>query len=51
MKDIEIPDGQHMKQNWESGYKYLGIFQDSEIKTHVMKDKIRREYLRRVRKL
>ena len=38
-----------MKQTEESGYKHLGIIQDSEIKNHVMKDKIRTEYLRRVR--
>ena len=30
-----------MKQIEESGYKYLGIIQDSEIKNNVMKDKIR----------
>ena len=28
-----------MKQIEESGYKYLGIIQDSEIKNDVMKDK------------
>ena len=44
-------DGQRMKQIEDSGYKYLGIIQDSEIKTRVMKDEIRTEYLRRVRKL
>ena len=51
MEDIEIPDGQPMKQIEESGYKYLGIIQDNEIKTQVMKDKIRTEYLWRVRNL
>ena len=40
-----------MKQIEESGYKYLGIIQDSEIKARVMKDEIRTEHLRRVRKL
>ena len=49
--DIEMPDGQRMKQIEENGYKYLGIIQDSEIKTQVMKYKTRTEYLRRVRKL
>ena len=44
-------DGQRMKQIEESGYKYLGIIQDSEIKARVMKDEIRTEHLRRVRKL
>ena len=33
MEDIEIRNGQQMKQNEGSGYKYLGIIQDSEIKT------------------
>ena len=32
-KDIEIPDRQSMRQNKESDYKYLGIIQDSEMKT------------------
>ena len=40
-----------MKQIEESDYKYLGIPQDSKIKNHVMEDKIRTEYLKRVRKL
>ena len=51
MEDIEMPDGQRMKQIEESGYKYLRIIQDSEIKIHAMKDKITTEYLKRVRKL
>ena len=33
MEDIEIRNGQQMKQNEGSGYKYLGIIQDNEIKT------------------
>ena len=36
-----MPDAQRMKQIEESGYKYLGIIQGSEIKNHVMKDKNR----------
>ena len=51
MEDIEMPDGQRMKQIEESDCKFPGIIQDSEIQTQVMKDKIRTEYLRRVRKL
>ena len=51
MEDIEIPYLQRMKQIEESGYEYLGIIQDNEIKTQVMKDKIRTEYLWRVRNL
>ena len=44
-------DGQQMKQIKEMGYIYLGILQESEMKTKVMKYKIRTEYFRRVRKL
>ena len=33
MEDIETADGQRMKQIEESGYKYLVIIQDSEIKS------------------
>ena len=50
-KDIEMTDRQRMKQIEESRYKCLDIIQDSEIKTQIMKDKIRTEYLRTVRKL
>ena len=32
MEDIEMLDGQQMKQVEENGYKYLGIIQGSEIK-------------------
>ena len=35
MENVEMLDGQQMKQIEESGYKYLGIIQDSEIKTQV----------------
>ena len=39
-----------MKQSEESDYKYLGIIQDNQIKIHAMKNKIRTEYLRRVKR-
>ena len=39
-----------MKQIEESGFTYLGIIQDREIKIQVMKDKIRTKYLKRVKK-
>ena len=51
MEYIEMADGQRMKQIEEIGYKYLDIIQHSELKTQVMEDKIRTEYLRRVRKV
>ena len=46
--DIEMPDRKRMKQVEEDGYKYLGMVQDSQIKTAVMKEKIKKEYFRRV---
>ena len=49
-EDIEMPDGQRIKQIEESGNNQLGIIPDSEIKNQVMKDTIRTKYLRRVRK-
>ena len=36
-----MPDGQRMKQIEETGCKYPGIIQESEIKTQVMKDENR----------
>ena len=51
MEDMEMPNGQRINQIEESRCKYLGIIQDSEIKTQIIKDKIRTEYLWRVRKL
>ena len=50
-KIFEMVDGQRMRRIEESGSYYLGVIQGSEIKTQVMKDKIRAEYLRRVKKL
>ena len=50
-KIFEMVDGQQMRRIEESGSYYLGVIQDSEIKTQVMKNKIRTEYLRRVKKL
>ena len=39
--DVEMPDELRMKQIEESDSKYLGIIQNSEIETQIMKDKIR----------
>ena len=36
---------------WEKTYKYLGIFEEDDIKQVEMKEKIKKEYLRRIRKL
>ena len=37
--DTEVPDGEHRKQVEEDGYKHLGGFQGSQIKTVVTKEK------------
>ena len=39
--DVEMPDEPQMKQIEESDSKFLGIIQNSEIETQIMKDKIR----------
>ena len=44
--DIEVPDGEYMKQLEKDEYKYLGGIQDSQIKTAVMKKKIEKKYFR-----
>lgn len=46
--DIETPEGECKKQVKKDGYKYIGVIQDSQIKTAVMKEKIKKEYFRRV---
>ena len=51
MEDKEMPYGQRMKQIAKSGCKYPGFIKNSKAKTHVTEDKIRTEYLMRVRKL
>ena len=51
MEDKEMPYGQRMKQIEKSGCKYPGFIKNSKAKTHVTEDKIRTEYLMRVRKL
>ena len=48
---IELPGGEKMSQIENEGYKYLGMIQDSQIRTGEMKEKLDKEYKRRVRKL
>ena len=48
---ITLPDGQVIKDLEEGSYKYLGILEGADIKNSQMKDKIRGEYLRRVKLL
>ena len=38
-----------MKDEDKNGYKYLGVLQAENVKSREMKDKVRTEYLRRVK--
>ena len=44
---IKLPDGQHMKNIDETGYRYLGILESDKIKEKEMKKKFSKEYLQR----
>ena len=46
---IVLPDGETMKSVDEDGYKYLGILEKDGIMVMQMKEKVKREYVRRVR--
>ena len=46
---IELPDGELMKEVKQEGYTYLGIVELDKIKENAMKEKIIREYKRRIR--
>jgi len=48
---IVLPNGDLMKEVDESGYKYLGVLEGADIKNKEMKEKVRKEYLRRVKLL
>ena len=44
-----MPDGTMMRNTEEGGYKYLGILEADGIKHDEMKEKLKKEYIRRVR--
>ena len=46
---IQVPDGNNIKDIDETGYKYLGITEGIEIKHQEMKDKIKKEYIKRLK--
>ena len=46
---IQMPDGNTIKEIDKSGYKYLGILEGEGIQHQEMKDKIRKEYMTRVK--
>ena len=48
---VELPSGDVMKDVDEEGYKYLGVLQAEKVKNREMKEKVRNEYLRRVKLL
>ena len=49
---LEILDGQCIDEvDGETGYKYLGILEANDIKHEQMKDKITKEYVKRVKKI
>ena len=46
---IQLPDGNDIKDIDEIGYKYLGIIECEEIKHQEMKEKINKEYIKRLK--
>ena len=48
---IELPDGNRMREVNLDGYKYLGVLQLDSIMNREMKEKVKSEYIRRVKKL
>ena len=48
---INLPDWQRIKEVDEDGYRYLGVLEGASIKTKEMKELVRKEYLRRVRRV
>ena len=46
---IQLPDGRTMEALDDGGYKYLGVLEGADIKQKEMKEKIKKEYLRRVK--
>ena len=48
-EEIQLPDGNNIKDIDETGYKYLGIIEDEEIKLQEMKEKINKEYIKRLK--
>ena len=46
---VELPSGDMMNEVDEEGYKYLGALQDAVAKNKEMKEKVGKEYMRRVK--
>ena len=46
---IQLPHGNNIKDTDETGYKYLGIIKGEDIKHQGMKEKINKEYIKRLK--
>ena len=46
---IQLPDGNNIKDIDETGHKYLGIIEGEEIRHQEMKEKINKEYIKRLK--
>ena len=45
----QLPDGNNIKNIDETGYKYLGVIEGEEIKHQEMNEKIKKEYIKRLK--
>ena len=50
-EEIVLLNGDVMKEVDESGYKYLGVLEGTDIKGKEIKEKVSREYFKRVKLL
>ena len=50
-KVIELPDGKAVEEVDAEGYKYLGVLEGAGIMLQEMKDIVRKEYARSVKKV
>ena len=48
---IQMPDGQLIQDLGNESYKYLGVLEADKIKMEEMKNKVRKDYYRRIRKV
>ena len=50
-EEIELTDGKRMREVNLDGYKYLGVLELESIMNREMKEKVKSEYIRRIKKL
>ena len=51
IEGIELPDRKRMREVNYDGYKYLGVLQLDSIVNREIKEKVKIEYIRRIKKL